>query len=99
MAEILLRRFLSRNEKSENWIQLPIEVRRLLPHGEFKARIGKQEVGMKINERGYMWPSLLLWSQFVRILDFDEEHDQIVVSLTQKGVEISRERDLHEIAC
>lgn len=48
---------------------------------------------MKVNDRGYMWPHLLLWNQFARLLRFNEDDDELVFARGVDGtIELSSRR-------
>ena len=92
-APILVKR-LTPGEKNDNWNKVPASAYPFFPPASVvKARIGRKLVTMKINERGYMWPELLLWDQFARLLAFDEERDELVFEKGGDGtIEISCRR-------
>ena len=81
-------------EKRENWLKIPVRAYSAIPPGSIvMARVGPELVPMKVNSRGYMWPQLLLWDQFVHLLSFDEDEDELIFEKEPLGVlRISRRK-------
>jgi hypothetical protein len=92
--ELILVKRLTKGEKNDNWVKIPASAYSFFPPDSVvRTRINGKVVTMKVNDRGYMWPELLLWAQFARLLSFDEERDELVFTKGRDGIiEISRRR-------
>lgn len=85
-SSLVFRKVLTEGEKKENWVKIPASAYPYLPPmSVVKVKIHGKLVPMKVNDRGYMWPELMLWDQFVRLLGFDEERDELVFEKTAEG--------------
>jgi len=85
-SSLVFRKILSEGEKRENWVKVPaIAYSYFPPMSVVKVKIDGKPVPMKVNDRGYMWPELMLWDQFIRLLGFDEERDELLFERTAEG--------------
>jgi hypothetical protein len=93
--EILLKKKMHSAEIYQNWIYVPAKIRKEFPLGRtIVVKAGKGKISMKVNSYGYMSPETALWDDFVKLINFDKEHDKLVFIKHKDGtLEIAGEKE------